>query len=202
MNERPDYDPPTRAWEELNEFMASVEKKGKHVKGEWRGKTTKQHIERALEHILKWRSGEKIDPDDNRHHLLNAFTRLGMAYETDTMTEKKRKAVVYLASPYAAPNEFDVYRHVVAAHITARTIWGMGFVCLSPISNSAFFSGNDITQDEWIDGDLLMLRNCDALYLNEGWQGSDGCKEEKSFAEQHEIPVFTNLNALTKWRDS
>lgn len=77
----------------------------------------------------------------------------------------------------------------------ARKIWKSGFACISPCSNTAFFGGEG-DDDLWLRGDLEILKRCDAILLNKGWEYSSGCLTEKRFAEEIGIPVFDNLEAL------
>lgn len=106
--------------------------------------------------------------------------------------------VIYLASPYRGETENEVWEHITNAHRTARKIWKLGVACISPCSNTAFFGGKDDDQ-LWLDGDIEILKRCDAVYMNEGWENSSGCLKEKKIAESCSIPVFTDWPSLDKF---
>jgi len=107
--------------------------------------------------------------------------------------------IVYLASPYRNESEFEVYQNIHRAQKVARQIWALGLVCISPCGNTAFFSGIDIPESEWLDGDLEILRRCDALFANEGWENSLGCTAEMSFARSRGLPICYDLQNLRAW---
>jgi hypothetical protein len=83
----------------------------------------------------------------------------------------------------------------------ARQIWALGLVCISPCGNTAFFGGTDIPDSVWLDGDLEILRRCDVLFANDGWEDSPGCMFETALAMQLQLPVFYDLTSLKKWAD-
>ena len=108
--------------------------------------------------------------------------------------------LVYLASPYRSKDEWGLHQNIHHAHKAARQIWQISsLVCISPCSNTAFFGGDDIPDSVWLEGDIEILRRCDALFLNEGWENSSGCIDEKTFAEKIGLPVFTTLDDLQEW---
>lgn len=208
MTKKLDYDPPSKAIAAIHDLMKHVEGKvGKddyaHEKGGWRTKSAVYHVDRAIDHLWKWKKGDAKD-EDGFSPLVNALTRVAMGAELAMgKREQPRRAVVYLASPYKCGNtvndDFVIFQHWVAAHMRAWDLWKLGFTCISPISNTAFMNHQDIDHQRFLDGDLDILARCDALLMNRGWENSDGCRAEKVFAEGHDIPVFTNTNALVAW---
>lgn len=107
--------------------------------------------------------------------------------------------VVYLASPYRNKAEWVVCQNIQHAQRTARLIWQLGAVCLSPCGNTAFFGGSDIPDEVWLKGDIEMLKRCDALFMNEGSVRSNGCRAEESFARNQGLPIFWELDKLEEW---
>ena len=100
--------------------------------------------------------------------------------------------VVYLASPYSANTDWDKWCNIRNAHKAAKEIWQHNMACLSPCSNTAFMGG-DIKEQIFLDGDIEMLKRCDAIFMNEGWSKSNGCIAEKSYAISNDIPIFDNI---------
>lgn len=108
--------------------------------------------------------------------------------------------LVYLASPYRHDDEWGVYLHIHNANVMARRIWKLPNVaCISPCTNTSFFCGSDITVDKWLEGDLEILKRCDALFLNKGWNSSSGCIGERDFAIRLNMPVFEDYDDLVNW---
>ena len=61
----------------------------------------------------------------------------------------------------------------------------------------------DLEYDEFMALDLALLELCDAIYLLEGWEKSDGATEELNFAAQHRKEILFSdsdciLRAKTK----
>lgn len=103
--------------------------------------------------------------------------------------------LVYLASPYSGKDENEIWHNVIKAHQKAAEVWQAGFVCISPCSNTAFFGGD---YDLYLKGDMEIIKRCDAVLLNDGWENSKGCQMERSFAESMGIPVYEDIDHLQK----
>lgn len=106
--------------------------------------------------------------------------------------------VVYLAGPYRDPTEYVTHRNIRAAEDVALGIWQLGAVCLCPHKNTAHFGGA-LPDEVWLDGDLELLRRCDAVFMMETSWKSSGALKEKALAESISLPVFTNFYALERW---
>lgn len=108
--------------------------------------------------------------------------------------------VVYIAGPYRGKCEFDVLENIIIARWYALHVWELGGVALCPHSNTAFFGGAHGIKDEvWLNGDLELLRRCDAIYLTSRWQDSTGARQEKEFAENNGIPVLFTRKELIEF---
>ncbi len=64
--------------------------------------------------------------------------------------------------------------------------------------NTAFFGGA-APDDIWLEGDLEILRRCDAVLCVDGWQSSKGATAEVGEARQRSIPVFESVGAVQSW---
>ena len=61
----------------------------------------------------------------------------------------------------------------------------------------------DLEYDEFMALDLALLELCDAIYLLEGWEKSDGATEELNFAAQHRKEIlFENKNERSESDES
>lgn len=109
--------------------------------------------------------------------------------------------VIYLASPYRAADEWTLRDNVDKAHRKAREIWLAGFACISPVSNTAHFGSHEVEDALWILGDIEILKRCDALFLNDGWQKSRGCRRERIEAEEKGMPIFEDMESLRQWEE-
>lgn len=108
------------------------------------------------------------------------------------------RPVIYIAGPYRAPTAWRVQAHIRAAQEVALAVWKRGAVALCPHSNTGQFEG-ECPDEVWLEGDLELMRRCDAVLLVEGWQRSSGTLAEIDAAEAVGLPVFTHLEELDAW---
>jgi hypothetical protein len=64
----------------------------------------------------------------------------------------------------------------------------MGDVAVCPHLNTANFQGA-LPDQVWLDGDLVLMKKCDAVLLIPGWHRSVGAREEVKVAVEEGIPV-------------
>lgn len=106
--------------------------------------------------------------------------------------------VVYVAGPFRGPSSWAIECNVRQAEQLALEVWRLGAAALCPHCNTRFFQ-NAAPDEVWLEGDLEMLRRCDAVVLTPDWIRSSGARKEVEFAEQHGIPVFHTLAQLQDW---
>lgn len=109
-----------------------------------------------------------------------------------------KNVLVYLAGPYRSKvGENGVYENIERAREAARRIWAtMDVACICPHMNTAFFGGEDIPDDKFLEGDLVMLRRCDIVCMLPGWRDSAGSRGERTDAKMNGIPVAEGLDDL------
>jgi nucleoside 2-deoxyribosyltransferase len=106
--------------------------------------------------------------------------------------------VVYVAGPFRGKDHYEIHTNICNAEALALKVWRLGAVALCPHLNTAHFQ-NAAPDDVWLDGDLELLRRCDAVIMTADWQRSSGATAEHAFAKQHGIPVFYSIYALQDW---
>lgn len=103
--------------------------------------------------------------------------------------------LVYVAGPFRGPSSWDIECNIRRAEALALEVWRLGAAALCPHCNTRFFQG--AADDKvWLEGDLEMLRRCDALIVTPDWSRSSGARAEVKFAYEHGIPCFNNLASL------
>ena len=108
--------------------------------------------------------------------------------------------VIYVAGAYRSSlGMWGVRENIHAAMRVARSIWEMGHAAICPHGNTAYMDGGDIPAQMFLDGDLEIVRRCDAVFMLEGWRESQGAVGEYRFALEHEIPTFEDLMQLRLW---
>ena len=103
----------------------------------------------------------------------------------------RNKPVIYIAGPYRGDSEYAVNQNIERAAIEAVWVWSVGGIALCPHLNTRFFGGAYGLPDEvWLEGDLLLLDKCDAVYFISGWKSSEGCRGEWDYALQQGVEVI------------
>lgn len=117
--------------------------------------------------------------------------------------------LIYVAGPFRSSNAngksnaWGVQNNVMNAMRIALEVWKAGHAALCPHANTMFFQDADGCDDSvWLEGDLEMLRRCDAMVMAPNWDLSSGARAEKTFAEAHSIPVFTTPDELKAYLES
>ncbi len=106
--------------------------------------------------------------------------------------------LVYLAGPFRGDNHWVIFQNICRAEALALEVWKLGAACICPHLNTAHFQ-NALPDSVWLEGDLEMVRRCDALLLTADWKRSSGACAERAFAIAHNILVFYYLSELNFW---
>lgn len=103
--------------------------------------------------------------------------------------------VVYVAGPFRGKDSWEMENNIRRAEALALEAWKLGAAVICPHTNTRFFQGA-APDHIWLDGDLAILRKCDAILMTEDWQRSSGATAELKHAEAHGIPVLFTLEDL------
>jgi hypothetical protein len=106
--------------------------------------------------------------------------------------------LVYVAGPFRGASSWEMECNIRRAETLALEVWRMGAACICPHANTRFFD-NAAPNHVWLEGDLEILRRCDAVLLTEDWERSNGAQEEVRRAHIWAIPVFRSLDELRLW---
>jgi hypothetical protein len=98
--------------------------------------------------------------------------------------------VVYVAGKFRGPDHWAIAENIRAAERVALEVWRLGFACICPHTNTAHFQGA-APDAVWLEGDLEMLRRCDAVVVVPGWEESEGARSEVALARSRGMPVLT-----------
>jgi hypothetical protein len=85
----------------------------------------------------------------------------------------------------------------------AVKLWHSGFAVFCPHANTGKFERIcPCTWQDYLDGDIVILKRCDAVYALPSYKHSRGSQAEIAEAKKHGIPVFYNIADLEKWADA
>ena len=95
--------------------------------------------------------------------------------------------IIYVAGPYRAPTHEGIQANIDRALIAAQRLWRMGYVAVAPQANSQHFEGKDWW---YLDGYILLLRRCDAIYVLKDSENSQGTQAEIKEARIQGLRVY------------
>ncbi len=84
------------------------------------------------------------------------------------------------------------------ARTVARQLWGMGFAAICPHTNTILMGGDDLPPDIFLEGDLEILRRCDAIFMLDGWRKSEGAIREWELAKDLGMLVIYQDDCMTE----
>lgn len=89
--------------------------------------------------------------------------------------------LVFVSGPYRSTTILGRYQNIVRAREASIELWQAGYAVICPHLNTANFDG--LAPDKvWLDGDIEMLRRCDAIYMLRDWDDSVGARAEHEMA--------------------
>lgn len=106
------------------------------------------------------------------------------------------RPILYIAGPYSATPDRTVAENIAVARQHAVAAAKRGWMPFTPHLNTAHFEEDcpEISNQEWIDGDLLILKSLDpknaAVLLLPGWEESKGANLERDWALYLGFAVF------------
>lgn len=111
---------------------------------------------------------------------------------------QKEIPLVYIAGPYRAPTRQGIELNIQAARAVAVRAAQKGWAVICPHLNTAHMDeiAPELGDQFWLDATMEMMRRCDAIVTVAGWSESKGTKAELDEAEELEIPVFYQVDAL------
>jgi len=97
--------------------------------------------------------------------------------------------LILISGPYRAKTEWELTENIRHAEAAAIKMWKEGWAVICPHKNSAWFGG--ICDDSvWLEGDLEMLRRCDAIYMLNTWHRSEGAISELKVAQRLGLEII------------
>lgn len=90
--------------------------------------------------------------------------------------------VIYVAGKYRGESEREVFDNIIHARSAALKLWNEGWAVICPHTN-CMFMGSQMFNNAFMEGDLEILKRCDAIYLLEGFIESVGAVMELGYAQ-------------------
>jgi hypothetical protein len=112
--------------------------------------------------------------------------------------------LIYIAGRYTEDHPYLIQRNIDMARYYSQEVALLGGFPICPHANLAHFEG---IQDYnfFAEGNLILMRRCDAVFFIPDWQYSKGAKEEHDCATRlgmDRVYALNEVNALVyKWRN-
>ncbi len=103
--------------------------------------------------------------------------------------------IIYIIGPFRAENAWLIERNIRRAEEVALKLWQKGFAVICPHTNTRFFNGA-VPNENFLKGDLEILKRCDAALCIEGWMNSIGSCSERRFCTENRIAIYNSINDL------
>ena len=109
--------------------------------------------------------------------------------------------IIYIAGKYFGATDHEIFINISVARNEAEFVWAVGGIALCPHLNTAWMSGI-CDEKNFLDGDLELLKHCDALYTCWNWQDSKGAMVEVELAKSLNIPVFHGRSEVMQFLET
>jgi N-carbamoylputrescine amidase len=108
-------------------------------------------------------------------------------FETLYFCQKEKPEYYNYATEVEENKAIEHFRKV------AKELWKLGYATICPHSNSGLF--NSTAEENFLNGDIEILKKCDVLVLIQGWESSAGTLSEIEIAIQNNIRIY-------EWEDN
>lgn len=106
---------------------------------------------------------------------------------------------IYIAGPYSASNIIEALNNMRRGMQLSYEVLKAGFAPFVPFFDYHFSLIGETTLDEYYEYSLAWLRASEAILLLRGWQKSSGTLKELAIAQELNLPIFEQLEALKEW---
>ena len=97
--------------------------------------------------------------------------------------------IIYVAGAYRAETLNGIWENIMHSRREALKLWFYGWAVISPHCNSIFMDGEG-DADMFLEGDLEILKRCDAIYMLSNFDSSEGAQAELRQAKRDGLEVY------------
>ena len=100
--------------------------------------------------------------------------------------------VVYVTGAFRAKTQWGIMQNVRKAEDASLMLWKSGYSVICPHTMTQHFQ-SECSDEIWLKGCIELLKRCDAIFLVEGWENSEGSKEELKIARELGLIVMDKI---------
>lgn len=97
--------------------------------------------------------------------------------------------VIYVAGAFRAKTQWGIMKNVRKAEDASLRLWKLGYAVICPHTMTQHFQ-DECPDEMWLEGCIELLKRCDAIYMVEGWQNSEGSLAELEVAKKIGLKIF------------
>jgi len=98
--------------------------------------------------------------------------------------------IIYVAGKYRGQSEREVFENIICARRAALKLWEANWAVICPHTNSIFMGSQLGGDEKFIEGDLEIVRRCDAIFMLRDWSDSKGATLEREEAIKAGLEVY------------
>ena len=95
--------------------------------------------------------------------------------------------MIYIAGKYRAKTWVGKVINIWKARRVAERLWLEGWVVICPHMNTALFKESNTL---YIEGDLEIVKRCDAIFMMKNWEYSEGANLEYGMAKNKGLEIY------------
>jgi hypothetical protein len=105
--------------------------------------------------------------------------------------------LLYISGPFGHADPIHgIEANILRASEIALEAWRKGWAAICPHKNTAGFQHTDIPWETWMEGDIEMVKKCDAVLMIPGWEQSRGACLERDEARRAGVLVLDYRNGI------
>ena len=111
--------------------------------------------------------------------------------------KSKRNILVYISGVYFSWGQNRIPEAIAQARAAAIQIWDAGFTAICPHLNTSHFERDcKCEQEDYLEGDLEILKHCDIIFFLPNYYESEGALAEYKLALSDSIPMAASMETL------
>ena len=99
---------------------------------------------------------------------------------------------IYISGPITGMDKHVIYRRFLNAE---WKIQKLDHYAVNPLK-IGYFLPEDFRHQDFMDVDMAILKKMDAIVLLEGWESSQGCTQEFSYACRNDMKIYYDLDDI------
>lgn len=117
---------------------------------------------------------------------------------------KKRKIVIYVSGAYMGNDGGkNINKNILFARDCAIDLWERGYTVICPHLNTQYFERDcKCSYDDYLEGDIEIVKRCDAVFVLHNYIDSKGAQKEIEVAKENNLPIFYKIEDIERYYEN